>query len=131
MKKILILCGILLPLLFSCKNVRQSKEMFKSVDVEEFAKMISDGKVQRLDVRTMGEYEDGHLENAILIDVLEDTYETKALEALDKDRPVALYCRSGNRSKKAAEILSANGFEVYELSSGYKGWIASGMPVVR
>lgn len=131
MKKILILCGILLPLLFSCKNVKQSKEMFKSVDVEEFSKVISDGKVQRLDVRTLEEYGDGHIENAILIDVLEGTYEIKALEVLDKDRPVALYCRSGNRSKKAAEILSANGFEVYELASGYKGWVASGMPVVQ
>lgn len=48
---------------------------------------------------------------------------------LPKDKPVALYCRSGNRSKKAAGILAENGYEVVELGTGYRGWVASGKKI--
>lgn len=127
MGKFLILAAVVLPMFFGCKNVKQNKEMFKSIDVEEFAKLIEDEDVQRLDVRTSDEYEEGHIENALLIDVLQDDYENRALELLDKRRPVALYCRSGNRSKKAAQILASNGYDVYELATGFRGWSAAGM----
>lgn len=126
MGKFLILAAVVLPMFFGCKNVKQNKEMFKSIDVEEFAKLIEDEDVQRLDVRTSDEYEEGHIENALLIDVLQDDYENRALELLDKRRPVALYCRSGNRSKKAAQILASNGYDVYELATGFRGWSAAG-----
>jgi rhodanese-related sulfurtransferase len=45
---------------------------------------------------------------------------------LDKSRTVAVYCRSGNRSKNAAKVLSMMGYNVVELYSGYKAWQESG-----
>jgi rhodanese-related sulfurtransferase len=45
---------------------------------------------------------------------------------LRKDAPVALYCRSGKRSKKAAAILSKKGYTVYELDKGFTGWKQAG-----
>lgn len=107
--------------LFSC-NAQSPDSAFKSVEVEEFAKVIADTAVIRLDVRTPEEYAEGHIDNAINIDVLNDSFESKAISTLPKDKTIALYCRSGRRSKNAAKILSANGYTVVELNSGYNGW---------
>ena len=49
----------------------------------------------------------------------------------EKDKPVALYCRSGNRSKTAARILADKGYEVVELGTGFRGWVAAGKNVVK
>ena len=59
------------------------------------------------------------------IDVLEETFAKSATEALPKDRPIVLYCRSGNRSKKTARILAEKGYQVVELGTGFRGWQAS------
>lgn len=106
--------------LFGCSA--QQNADFKTVDVAEFERVIAQPDVQRLDVRTADEYNDGHIAGAVNIDVLKDDFEPKAVSALSKDKPVALYCRSGNRSKKAAAILAAKGYEVIELATGYNGW---------
>lgn len=104
--------------LFGC-NAQSAK--FATVDVEEFAKVISDTTVVRLDVRTPLEYAEGHIDDAINIDVLSDSFADKAAR-LPKNRTIALYCRSGNRSKKAAAILADKGYKVIELATGYNGW---------
>ena len=111
--------------LFSCNAQSEksgSDNGFKSVEVEEFAKVIADTAVIRLDVRTAEEYAEGHIDNAINIDVLKDDFESKATATLPKDKTIALYCRSGRRSKNAAKILTKNGYTVVELNSGYNGW---------
>ena len=107
-----MLMGIcfLLSSLFSCQ---QSKRDFKTVPVKEFASLIEDASVQRLDVRTMAEYSEGHIPGTININVLDDSFAVMADSTLQKDKPVALYCRSGKRSKKAAAILSEKGYKVY------------------
>ena len=104
--------------LFGC-TAQSSK--FATVDVEEFAKVIADTAVVRLDVRTPQEYAEGHIDDAINIDVLSDSFADKAAR-LPKNRTIALYCRSGNRSKKAAAILADKGYKVIELATGYNGW---------
>jgi Rhodanese-related sulfurtransferase len=104
---------------------------FKSIGVDEFAKTISDTTVTRLDVRTPSEYAVGHIEGSVNIDVLQESFESIALDKLPKDRTVALYCRSGNRSKTAARILTKDGFKVVELAVGYNGWTAAGKPVTQ
>ena len=108
--------------LFGC-TAQSSK--FVTVDVEEFAKVIADTAVVRLDVRTPQEYAEGHIEGAINIDVLSDGFVAEASK-LPADRTIALYCRSGNRSKKAAAILADKGYKVIELATGYKGWTRAG-----
>jgi len=80
-----------------------------------------------LDVRTQDEYHEGHLEKALLIPV--DDLE-KVLDNLPTNKPIVVYCRSGARSRKAAEILVNNGFnQVYDMG-GILGWEEEGFPVV-
>ena len=102
---------LLISTLFSCQ---QPKADFKSLSVADFDSFIKADDVQRLDVRTLAEYSEGHIPGAVNINVADST--------LQKERPVALYCRSGKRSKKAAEILSKRGYKVYELDKGFNSW---------
>lgn len=109
--------------LFSCQ---QKGSEYKSISVDEFASLIANPEVQLLDVRTVAEYSEGHIPGSININVLDGEFETVADSVLQKDRPVAVYCRSGRRSKKAAEILSQKGYTVYDLDKGFIGWHAAG-----
>lgn len=63
---------------------------------------------------------------SININVLDEQFAVVADSTLRKDAPVALYCRSGKRSKKAAAILSKKGYTVYELDKGFTGWKQAG-----
>ena len=80
-----------------------------------------------LDVRTQDEYNEGHLDKALLIPV--DDLE-KVVDELPEEKPIIVYCRSGVRSRKAAEILVENGFsKVYDMG-GILGWQEEGFPVI-
>ncbi|UBE40557.1 rhodanese-like domain-containing protein [Bacteroides stercoris] len=92
--------------LFSCQ---QKGEDFESVSADEFATLIADSDIQRLDVRTVAEYSEEHIPGSININVLDEQFAAIADSTLQKDKPIALYCRSGKRSKKAAAILSRKG----------------------
>ncbi len=104
---------------------------FKSVTPPEFQEVIADTAVQVLDSRTAEEYADGHIARAINIDVLKDDFADIATKTLDARRTVAVYCRSGRRSKKAAQILTEKGYTVIELNKGYLSWIDAKMPVTK
>ena len=117
---------------FSFFSLFGQTNKFKTVDVDEFAKAVSDTSYVVLDVRTSAEHAEGYIPGTHFnIDVLEDNYADTALKKLPKDRPVALYCRSGNRSKKAARILAENGYQVMELGSGFRGWVAADKPIEK
>ena len=123
---------ILLTLImgFSFFGLFGQTDKFKTVDVKEFAEFIQKPDVVVLDVRTPAENAQGFIPGTDFnIDVLADSYTKTALEKLPKDKPVALYCRSGNRSKNAARILADNGYEVVELGTGFRGWAAAGQEV--
>ena len=104
---------------------------FKSVTPPQFQEVIADTAVQVLDSRTAEEYADGHIARAINIDVLKDDFADIATKTLDARRTVAVYCRSGRRSKKAAQILTEKGYTVIELNKGYLSWIDAKMPVTK
>lgn len=105
---------------------------FESLGVEDFEQRITgDAEIVRLDVRTADEYAEGHIADAANIDVLKDDFESRATTSLSKDKTIAVYCRSGKRSKKAAAILVSNGYRVVELDSGYIGWTKAGKPVTK
>lgn len=75
-----------------------------------------------VDVREEEEYITGHAYNAVLLPVDEITEETAAKAVPDKTRPLLVYCRSGRRSKIAAEKFDALGYkEIYDLG-GLIGW---------
>ena len=107
------------------------QQKFESLDTEAFEQVIADTSVVRLDVRTLDEYASGHIAKAIHIDVTQDDFETRATSLLPKDKTIAVYCRSGRRSKKAAGILVENGYKVIELSDGFTGWTNAGKETVK
>ena len=75
------------------------KASYKNVGTDEFERLIADKAVQILDSRSKAEYDEGHIEGAILIDVNDSSFKAKAGATLSKDKPVAVYCRSGRRSR--------------------------------
>lgn len=95
---------------------------FSSITPEEAKNRLESEKgIILLDVRTKEEYDTGHIKDAILIPV--DTIEGEAEKILkDKDAVIFVYCRSGNRSKTAANILANLGYKnVFDLG-GIKDW---------
>ena len=104
---------------------------YEDVDTEGFAALIAQPEVVVLDVRTSEEYSEGHLAEALLIDVKGEDFLDKARKALPKDKTIAIYCRSGRRSAHAAELLAAEGFKVVNLKGGILAWLAEQRPVVQ
>lgn len=113
---------VFLSFLFSC----QQKVDYKSVSVDEFDALIADRNVQCVDVRTSVEYSEAHIPGSLNLNVLDKNFVSIADSSLLKDKPVALYCRSGKRSKKAAAILSGQGYTVYNLAKGFQSWVKAG-----
>lgn len=118
---------LFLSSLFSC----QQNESYKTVSVDEFASVISNPEVQRLDVRTLAEFSDSHIPGSININVLDNSFVSMADSLLSKEKPVALYCRSGKRSRKAAGILAEKGYKVYNLDKGFESWTLAGKETVK
>ncbi len=102
----------------------------KRVDATGFKAEVDGKKVQLIDVRTPGEYTQGHIENAININVYAKDFVTKT-NTLDKSKPVYVYCRSGARSMKAANNLKNRGYNVVNLNGGIGGWMRNGFKVVK
>lgn len=127
MRKIMGLLTVL-GTICACKG---SSQGFLSLGVEEYAKEIEDAEVVRVDVRTAEEYARGHIEGAINIDVQKEDFVAVAKAVLPKNHTIALNCRSGRRSKKAAGILSEAGYKVIELENGYDGWVEAGKMVTK
>ena len=108
------------------------KQNFKSVSVAEFTEIIKDtANVQLLDVRTNEEYKEGHIAGAMQIDFYSALFMDLATMKLSKDKPVAIYCRSGRRSASAAEKLAKEGFEVINLDGGILAWQTAKMPIEK
>jgi rhodanese-related sulfurtransferase len=76
------------------------------------AEFLTEAEVQGvvlIDVRTPGEFSEGHIVDALNIDVQSSSFQSE-IAALDKNATYALYCRSGNRSGAAADIMAEAGF---------------------
>ena len=97
---------------------------------DEGADLIKDIDPFILDVRTKGEYLEGHLKDAYLLPVQILEREIGVIEKY-KDQDILIYCRSGNRSTVASKILIDAGFtNVYNLRYGISEWTADGYSVV-
>ncbi len=95
---------------------------------QTLAKMRDVEGLQLLDVRTDDEWNEGHIEGAIHIPVQD--LESR-LDELDKGRPVLTYCAAGGRSKRALDLLDAQGFSTEgHLAPGIRGWKQNGQDVV-
>ena len=98
----------------------------------DFGKKLSLVKDKQLiDVRTIDEFNKGHINNAMMIDYLKDDFKSRLLK-LDKTKPVFVYCASGARSSASASILSELGFnQVYDLKGGFRAWSAASKPTTK
>lgn len=114
-------------LFLSCNSGAQSN---KEVSADQFEKDIQQANIQLLDVRTAGEFRNGHIKSALQANWNDQTEFADRTSALDKQKPVYIYCLSGPRSSAAAEWLRAGGFQqVVELNGGFSGWKRNGKPV--
>ena len=83
-----------------------------------------------IDVRTPEEFEEAHLDGALLIDFYRDDFES-AIDELDRDASYVIYCRSGNRSGQARQLMADLGFtDVADIDGGIVAWSAEGLPTV-
>jgi rhodanese-related sulfurtransferase len=97
----------------------------KEVSREEARKLIDEG-AQLIDVRADHEWEAGRIAGAKHVPLPELP---QATAELDKDRPVVVYCRGGNRSSMAAAALTDAGYDAAKLSEGIVGWSGDELPL--
>ena len=127
-KYIFILLATSIFLFNSCTN-GQSAPSGPSIPAQEFSKKITElPGAPLIDVRTPGEFSQGHLKNAINYDISKSGFENQ-IASLDKLKPVLVYCLTGSRSTYAVRYMQSIGFkEVYELSGGILKWRAASLP---
>lgn len=110
-------------------------QIIEDVTVEAASELIEENRgdpdFALIDVRTPDEFNEGHIEGAVMIDYLDEGFRD-SVDALDRDKTYVVYCRSGRRSDGARDVMAELGFrEVYNVLGGIEGWIAEGLPVVK
>ena len=116
--------------LWACTG--KQKVEYKNLTSAQFEELIKSPNVQLVDVRTLAEHMEGHIPGSLNINVKDEEGFPEAVdELLDKGREVAVYCRSGRRSRTAAELLVKKGFKVYNLDKGILNWIEEGREVEK
>ncbi len=125
MKKTLISLFLSLSLLACSKQ-----EGLNDLSATEFQSEIKSAETgQILDVRTVDEYNNGHIEGAVLADISSNLFQ-EVTSKLDKSKRVYVYCLSGGRSGEAASQLQQMGFKlVINLSGGMLAWQSANLPV--
>ena len=105
------------------QKTEATKGAVQNISQEEFLKIQAEGKALVMDVRTPGEVADGHIKGAtIFTDINGSTFQEE-IAKLDKSKPYLVYCRSGARSGRAAQMMIDAGFTtVYNLNGGISNW---------
>ena len=124
----------MLRLVFFSLLLVYSCQIFESKDI----KVISDAQFTEIqdidyilvDVRTIEEYESGHIQDAVNFDFYSESFQNDIL-SLDKSSSIILYCRTQNRSTKTANYLKENGYkEITVLEGGITSWVKNGNDLV-
>lgn len=109
-------------ILFTVKSFAQNSGAFENIDVAQFKEKMTESNIVILDVRTPKETAQGKIEGTLEINFFDPKFASK-VQNLDKSKTYLVYCRSGNRSAKACNIMAKNGFEnLYNLKGGYNAW---------
>lgn len=115
--------GLILLIIVGVLACVKHDERVKNITIDDLKLVLKENKnIQLLDVRTPSEVSDGAIFDAKQINLVSNNFEEKAIEILNKEEPVYIYCRSGTRSKIAANILVENGYDVYNVKGGYLEW---------
>ena len=114
---------------------RNVKKDFEDIEPKEaftiFEKHRNDPDYIPLDVRTPEEYEEGHIENSTFLNIKSKDFENE-LDKLDKNKKYFVYCRSGVRSNKGANLMKKHGFkEVYNIVGGIEKWKSNRLPIEK
>jgi rhodanese-related sulfurtransferase len=126
MKRVLALIASVL-LLAGCSSSSGAIDL----SVTEFSAKVVEAGVITLDVRTPGEFAEGHVKGARLIDFQSGNFENE-ISILDKNATYAVYCRSGNRSGQAVKVMRDAGFtKVFNMNGGVIDWANAGLPLVN
>jgi len=111
-----------------------SCQIFESNEINEISDAqfteIQDSDYILVDVRTIEEYESGHIQDAVNFDFYSESFQKEIL-SLDKSSSIILYCRTQNRSTKTANYLKENGYkEITVLEGGITSWVKNGNDLV-
>ncbi len=107
----------------------QNNAMELTVDAAKFSQAIAVPGAQILDVRTAGEFQSGHIANALQANWLDEKEFKNRTQHLDKTKTIFIYCQSGGRSASAQEALMQAGYQVVNLEGGMSNWKMQQMPV--
>lgn len=122
MKRIIPLLQLPVLILTGCTAPKASASSYRQVSMQEAIEiMASENKYIILDVRTIAEYESGHIPGAICVPN-ETIASTEFPELPDKNQLILVYCRSGNRSKQAAGRLAKIGYTNVVEFGGINSW---------
>ena len=114
-------------MIFSCQIFESSE--INVISDAEFTE-IQDTDYILVDVRTIEEFESGHIQDAINFDFYSESFQKEIL-SLDKSSSIILYCRTQNRSTKTANYLKENGYkEITVLEGGITSWVKNGNDLV-
>jgi rhodanese-related sulfurtransferase len=127
LKQISIISILGAVLLTGCTS---GSESAMNLDSVAFEAKTQEAGVVILDVRTKAEFDEGHIANAININVESDTF-LDEIAKLDKSKTYAVYCRSGRRSADAVAKMSNEQFiSLAHLNGGVIDWANAGLPLV-
>ena len=122
MKKLLILALSLFLAGCMVTKTSETSSSYKTISSTEAQQMIEDNKdALILDVRTAAEYESGHIPSAVNLSN-EDIQAGKVDSLKDKSQLIMVYCRSGNRSRQAAQKLAELGYTNVVDFGGIQSW---------
>lgn len=122
MKRLVL--SLLVIITLSLSSCMGNDERVVHITVDDLKLILKEDKnIQLLDVRTSREAKEGIIFNAMQVNLISNDFETRAVDVLDKTKPVYVYCRSGSRSKIASSVLADNGFEVFNVKGGYREWL--------
>lgn len=94
----------------------------KTITTKELKTILDTKEIQLLDVRTPEEVGLGIIKDAKVINYFDEDFTEKSIDLIDKNKPVYVYCRTGNRSGKACEILKEQGLDVINVEGGFSQW---------
>ena len=111
-----------------------SCQIFESAEINVISDAqfieIQDTDFILVDVRTIEEYESGHIQNAVNFDFYSESFQKEIL-SFDKNSSIILYCRTQNRSTKTANYLKENGYkEITVIAGGITTWVKNGNDLV-
>jgi phage shock protein E len=135
MKTILFLIAAVFSV-YACIDKQQTpqgnKQQTTQITSQEAMEMLNtQDSIIVLDVRTAGEFLQGHIKGSLNMDINQPDFNTK-IEGLDKNGTYIVLCRTHNRSTLAIKNMEQKGFKhMYQMSDGFSGWSLNALPVEK